>query len=140
MSTKKVLLGIAAVAVVAIGYFAVTGFPPVGPGTEGTVGAAKRYQSEQMATKDVVLRGQGRTELPPERDVRPADQEPGRAQGARERPDPRRPGEPRAGGRARQPRAPAALQSAELRAALANPAMRAALASPELAAALASPR
>jgi hypothetical protein len=53
MSTKKVLLGVAAVAVIAIGYFAITGWPPVGPGTEGTVGAAQRYRSEQIAGKDV---------------------------------------------------------------------------------------
>jgi len=55
MSTKKVLLGIAAVAVLAIGYFSVTGFPPTGPGSEGTVGAAKKYQSEQISAKDVQL-------------------------------------------------------------------------------------
>jgi hypothetical protein len=55
MSSKKVLLGIAAVAVLAIGYFAVTGFPPTGPGSDATVGAAKKYQSEQIAQKDVTL-------------------------------------------------------------------------------------
>jgi len=55
MSSRKVLLGIAAVAVLAIAYFAITGFPPVGPGSEATVGAAKRYQSEQISGKDVVL-------------------------------------------------------------------------------------
>ena len=56
MSTsKKVLLGVAAVAVIAIGYFAIKGYPPVGSGAEGTVGAAKKYQSEQISAKDVVL-------------------------------------------------------------------------------------
>ena len=55
MASRKLLLGIAAVAVIAIGYFAVRGFPPVGPGSEGTVGAAKKYQSEQISAKDVVL-------------------------------------------------------------------------------------
>jgi hypothetical protein len=55
MSSRKVLLGIAAVAVLAIAYFAVTGFPPTGPGSEATIGAAKRYQSEQISSKDVVL-------------------------------------------------------------------------------------
>src|SRR5512143_3163206 len=56
MSTsKKVLLGVAAVAVIAIGYFAIKGYPPVGDGAAGTVGAAKKYQAEQIATKDVVL-------------------------------------------------------------------------------------
>ena len=55
MSSRNALLGIAAVAVLAIGYFAVTGFPPTGPGAEGTVGAAKKYQSEQISAKDVQL-------------------------------------------------------------------------------------
>ena len=56
MSTsKKVLLGIAAVAVLAIAYFAIKGTPRVGPGAEATVGAAKKYQSEQISGKDVVL-------------------------------------------------------------------------------------
>ena len=55
MSSRKLLLGIAAVAVMAIGYFAVMGYPPVGPGSEGAVGAAKRYESEQMSRKDLKL-------------------------------------------------------------------------------------
>ena len=58
-TSRKVLLGIAAAAVIAVGYFAVNGFPPVGPGAEGTVGAAKRYQSEQMAGKDVAVQDDG---------------------------------------------------------------------------------
>ncbi len=33
----------------------VKGFPPVGRGTEGTIGAAKKYQAQQLADKDVVL-------------------------------------------------------------------------------------
>ncbi len=57
MSTsKKALLGVAAVAVIAIGYFAIKGYPPVGDGAAGTVGAAKKYQSEQISDKDVVLK------------------------------------------------------------------------------------
>ena len=55
MSSRKLLLGIAAAAVIAIGYFAVRGFPPVGPGSDATVGAAKKYQSEQITAKDVTL-------------------------------------------------------------------------------------
>jgi hypothetical protein len=55
MSSRKLLLGIAAVAVIAIGFFAVMGFPPVGPGSDATVGVAKKYQSEQIAAKDVLL-------------------------------------------------------------------------------------
>jgi hypothetical protein len=58
-TSRKVLLGIAAAAVIAVGYCAVNGFPPVGPGAEGTVGAAKRYQSEQMAGKDVAVQDDG---------------------------------------------------------------------------------
>ena len=46
---------LAAAAVIAIALFAVKGFPPVGPGAEGTVGAAQRYQSQQIEGKDVVL-------------------------------------------------------------------------------------
>ena len=57
MSTsKKALLGVAAVAVIAIGYFAVKGYPPLGGGAAGTIGAAKRYESEQISGKDVVLK------------------------------------------------------------------------------------
>jgi hypothetical protein len=59
MASRKVLLGIAAVAVIAIAFFAVKGFPPVGPGAEGTVGAAKRYQSQQIEGKDIVLQDPG---------------------------------------------------------------------------------
>jgi hypothetical protein len=56
MSTsKKVLLGVAAAAVIAIGYFAIKGYPPVGDGAAGTVGAAKKFQSEQISDKDVIL-------------------------------------------------------------------------------------
>jgi hypothetical protein len=55
MSSRKLLLGIAAAAMVAIGYWVAKGFPPVGPGSDATVGAAKKYQSEQIAAKDVLL-------------------------------------------------------------------------------------
>jgi citrate lyase gamma subunit len=53
--TRKAMWGIAAAAAVLLGVFAVRGFPPVGRGTEGTVGAAKKYQAPQIAAKDVVL-------------------------------------------------------------------------------------
>ena len=42
MSSKRVLLGVAVVAVIAIGYFAITGWPPTEEGAEGTIGAADR--------------------------------------------------------------------------------------------------
>ncbi len=111
MSTKKVLLGIAAAAVIAIGYFAVNGFPPVGPGAEGTVGAAKRYQSEQMTSKDVVVEGkEAQSFLQSET----FDQ------------------------LIKSPAARKVLANDQTRAALASPALAAALASPELSAALQS--
>ena len=53
--SKKILLIVGAVAVIAFGYFGVWGYPPVEKGAEGTVGAAKRYEAEQISSKDVVL-------------------------------------------------------------------------------------
>lgn len=52
---RKVMWGIAAAAVVVLGLFALTGYPPVGRDTEGSIGQAKRAQEPQMAAKDVVL-------------------------------------------------------------------------------------
>ena len=52
---RKVMMGLAAAAAVVLGVFAVTGYPPIGRGTEGSIDAAKRYQSQQLAAKDVVL-------------------------------------------------------------------------------------
>ena len=56
MVSKRILPIVAVLAVAALGYFAVRGFPTVGTGAEGTVGAAKRYEAEQIASKDVVLK------------------------------------------------------------------------------------
>lgn len=56
MGRKGILVAVAAVAAIAIGYFAVNGWPPVDQGAEGTVGAAKRYQAEQIKTEDVILK------------------------------------------------------------------------------------
>ena len=53
--TKKVLWAVAAAAVLLIAVMAITGFPPTGKGVEGTIGAAKRYQAEQISNKDVKL-------------------------------------------------------------------------------------
>jgi hypothetical protein len=53
--TRKVMWGLAAAAAVVLAVFAVTGFPPVGHGTEGTVGAAKKYAAQQMTASDVKL-------------------------------------------------------------------------------------
>ena len=51
--TKKAMLGLAAAAAIVFGVFAVRGFPTVDRGTEGTIGAAKKYQAPQMAASDV---------------------------------------------------------------------------------------
>jgi hypothetical protein len=52
---KKVMWGLAAAAALALIVMKFTGFPPMGDGTEGTVGAAKRYQAPQMAPSDVAV-------------------------------------------------------------------------------------
>jgi hypothetical protein len=53
--TRKIIWGVAAAAAVALAVFSVKGFPPTGAGTEGTIGAAKRYQAPQLSEKDVTL-------------------------------------------------------------------------------------
>jgi hypothetical protein len=53
--TRKVMWGLAVAAAVVLAVFAVTGFPPVGHGIEGTVGAAKKYNAQQMTASDVTL-------------------------------------------------------------------------------------
>ena len=52
--SKKIMWGLAAAAAVVLGVFTLKGFPPV-DGTQGTIGAAKRYDAEQMTDKDVTL-------------------------------------------------------------------------------------
>jgi len=52
---SRVLWGLAAVAAIVLAVFAVTGFPPSLVGTEGAIGAAKRYQAGQIAASDVKL-------------------------------------------------------------------------------------
>jgi anti-sigma factor RsiW len=52
---KKVMWGIAAAAVIALAVLRFTGVIPPKEGTEGTIGAAKRYQAQQIAPKDVEL-------------------------------------------------------------------------------------
>ena len=50
-ASRRLMLGIAAAAVLAIAVFAVKGFPPVGPGSEATVGAARKHPTEPAAAK-----------------------------------------------------------------------------------------
>jgi hypothetical protein len=53
------LIGVGVVAVAAIAYFAVAGWPPTGEKVDqnvgGTIGAAQRYTSSQMKTEDVAV-------------------------------------------------------------------------------------
>ena len=50
---KKVLWSVAAAAAAALVVMRVAGYPPVEKGTEATIGAAQRYQSQQIAAADV---------------------------------------------------------------------------------------
>ena len=51
----KVLWGLAAAAGIVLAVLAYTGFPPDTGGSEGAIGAAKRYQAGQIAASDVKL-------------------------------------------------------------------------------------
>jgi hypothetical protein len=53
---KKVLLGIVGVSVVALGYWLIAGRPPSQEGAEGTIQAAKRYHTDQIASQDVIVK------------------------------------------------------------------------------------
>jgi len=50
---KKVLWILAATAALALIAMRLVGYPPVGQGTEATIGAAQRYQSPQISSADV---------------------------------------------------------------------------------------
>ena len=50
---KKVLWIVAATAALALITMKLVGYPPVGKGTEATIGAAQRYQSPQISSADV---------------------------------------------------------------------------------------
>jgi hypothetical protein len=53
--TRKAMWGLAAAAAVVLSVYVIKGFPPVDRGTEGTIGAAQKYQAPQIGDKDVVL-------------------------------------------------------------------------------------
>jgi len=55
MTSRKAMWVLAAAAAVVLGIFIVRGFPVVDQGTDATIGAAKRYQAEQLSDKDVVV-------------------------------------------------------------------------------------
>ncbi|HEY1304553.1 MAG TPA: hypothetical protein VGF24_13420 [Vicinamibacterales bacterium] len=50
---KRMLWIVAAAAAVALAAFRLAGYPPVGKGTEATIGAAQRYQAPQVSSADV---------------------------------------------------------------------------------------
>ena len=59
----KVLWGLAAAAGIVLAVLAYTGFPPESGGSEGAIGAAKRYQAAQIAASDVKLGDQAAQEF-----------------------------------------------------------------------------
>ena len=118
---KKVMWGLAAAAAVALIVMKFTGFPPMGDGAEGTVGAAKRYQAPQINAGDVaVAPDEAQAFLQSDTFDRLIKDEDTRQMLA-------------------NPSFRSALASAEFRSALASPGMAKALASPELRQALAHP-
>ena len=56
--SKKLMLGIAATVAAALGIYAAMGGSVPPQGAEGTIGAAKRYQGQQITTADVQLGNQ----------------------------------------------------------------------------------
>jgi hypothetical protein len=136
---KKVMWGLAAAAALALIVMKFTGFPPTGDGTEGTVGAAKRYQAPQMTASDVAvapdeaqafLQSDTFDRLIKDEDTRQMLANPS-FRGALASAEFR--------SALASPEMMRALSNPELRQALANPQMRQALASPEMTQALASP-
>jgi hypothetical protein len=135
---KKVMWGLAAAAALALIVMKFTGFPPTGDGTEGTVGAAKRYQAPQMTASDVAvapdeaqafLQSDTFDRLIKDEDTRQMLANPSFRGGLAS-------AEFRSA--LASPEMMRALSNPELRQALANPQMRQALANPEMRQALAS--
>ena len=136
---KKVMWGLAAAAALALIVMKFTGFPPMGEGTEGTVGAAKRYQAPQMAPSDVAvapdeaqtfLQSDTFDHLIKDEDTRQMLANPS-FRGALASPEFR--------SALASPEMAKALSSPELRQALSSPELRQALSRPELRQALSSP-
>ena len=55
MSSKKMVVVAAILVVIGVGVAAMTGLLPPKNGSEGTIGAASRYQSQQLSDADVAL-------------------------------------------------------------------------------------
>ena len=109
---KKVLIGVIGIAAAGLLVAYVFGFPPASH-TEGTIGAAQRYQAEQIKSSDVKV---SNPELQAFMQTDVFDK------------------------LIHDKQAVAALANPEVAAALANPAFQASLASPEFMAALANPQ
>jgi hypothetical protein len=58
MTSKRIIVGVGLVAAVGVVFAYWSGLLPPKSGVEGTIGAAQRYQSGQIADKDVVLQDQ----------------------------------------------------------------------------------
>ena len=126
----KVLWGLAAAAAIVLAVLAYTGFPPETGGSEGAIGAAKRYQAGQIAASDVKLGDQAAQEflqsdlfdkLMKDESVRKALSDPDIRVALAD------------------PAIRLALSDADLRAALTNPDMRTSLSDPRLRTALNDP-
>ena len=126
----KVLWGLAAAAAIVLAVLAYSGFPPELGGSEGAIGAAKRYQAGQIAASDVKLGDQAAQEflqsdlfdkLMKDESVRKALSDPDIRVALAD------------------PAIRMALSDSELRAALTNPEMRTALSDPRLRTALNDP-
>ncbi len=128
--TRTIMFSVAASAAIVTGTFAVTGWPPVGHGIEGDVSQARRYQAQQMSSKDVVLEdSEAHRFFQSETFDRLAKDE-----GAR-----RLLGSPNFRMLLSDPRALAAVRDPSLRGALEDPALKKALNDPEVARILATP-
>jgi len=117
---KKLMWGVAAAAALTLVVMRFTGFPPLDAGTQGTIGAAKRYQAPQIAAADVKVDDSAQAFLQTDT----FDQ-------LMKDPDARQ--------MLASPSFRGALASPEFRSALASPDFAKALATPEFAKALASP-
>ncbi len=134
---KKLMWGLVATAALALVVMKFMGYPPI-DGAQGTVGAAKRYQADQIAPSDVKVDDSAQAfvqsdvfdQLMKDPDARQMLASPS-FRGALASPEFR--------GALASADFKAALASPEFRSALASPAFRGALASADFKAALASP-
>jgi hypothetical protein len=140
MSSRKWLLAaVSLVALGAIGYFAVKGWPPVDKGSQATVGAAERYQKPQIKEGDVGVT-ESEVQAFMQSDVFDKLIKDKAAVAALANPAMQAAlANANVAAALKNPAVQAALAKADIAAALANPAMQAAFAKADIAAALANP-